>query len=86
MKAGARTARDPKPAFYGTFIIDDGSRLERGNESTFRNEAVPLLEKQGIRTEIVNYAGITDESIAPKVLYDALKALYPAENTPVSAP
>lgn len=86
LKAGARTARDPKPAFYGTFIIDDGSRLERGNESTFRNEAVPLLEKQGIRTEIVNYAGITDESIAPKVLYDALKALYPAENTPVSAP
>ena len=86
LKAGARTAKDPKPAFYGTFIIDDGSRLERGNESTFRNEAVPLLEKQGIRTEIVNYAGITDESIAPKVLYDALKALYPAENTPVSAP
>lgn len=86
LKAGARTAKDPKPAFYGTFINDDGSQFEQGSESAFRSEAVPLLEEQGIRTEIVTYAGITDESIAPKVLYDALKALYPAENPPAPAP
>ena len=81
-KAGARTAKDPKPAFYGAFVIDDGSAFERMNETAFRTDAAPLLESQGIRTEIVSYAQTSDDGIAPKVIYDALKTLYPAAYAP----
>lgn len=80
-RAGARTAKAPFPRIYVAFATapraENAYHLSRA--ALFRDEAVPLLEQQGIHVYMKDFPQEVHGSVAPPAIFDALKTLFPAE-------
>ena len=80
VKAGARTVEKPAPELYVAFAAQTRpeTRYHLARADDLRAKAFPVLNEQGVRTEIRFFHEEVHGTIAPPGVFDALKKLFPA--------